>query len=187
MRINPGTRFALATLLMAGLPLTMQGQSYPMTLLAKAELAQANSAITATFTIHLEGLMPDLTYKIVADALKFGGYPNFLPALRKLPPIGYVELGKTRTEIKYARVRPADSHLIIGTDRPIFFVGGGAPAEAKRRAGYEVGIIDLEFDAKGNGHGLMAAAARIKPGPDGGVMIDDYLDTPIKVSVSPSK
>jgi hypothetical protein len=129
--------------------------------------------------------MNDFAFKSVADALKYGGYPNFLPALRKLPPIGYVELGKTRTDIKYARMS-ADSHLVIGTDRPIFFVGGGA-TDAKRKAGYEVGIIDLEFDTQGNGHGTMAAAARVKPGPDGGVVIDDYADAPIKVSVKPAK
>jgi hypothetical protein len=187
MSMNPRTRLAHVALVIAGLPLVIQAQSYPMTWVATAEMAMAKSAVTATFTIHLEGLMPDLTFKIVADALKYGGYPNFLPALRKLPAIGYVELGNTRTEIKYARMRAGSgSHLVIGTDQPIFFVGGGA-ADPKRKAGYEVGIIELDLDAQGNGSGTMAAAARVKPAPDGSVVIDDYADAPIKVSVKPAK
>ncbi len=185
MSISLRVRLASVTLVLAALPLAIQAQSYPMTLSASAEMKMAKSAVTATFTIHLEALMNDYSFKTVADALKYGGYPNFLPALRKLPPIGFVELGNARTEIKYARMSP-DSHLVIGTDRPIFFVGGGAP-DYKRKAGYEVGIIDLEFDPQGNGHGTMAAAARVKPGPDGGVVIDDYAEAPIKVSVTRAK
>jgi hypothetical protein len=173
--------------MLAAVPLLGQAQTYPKTWTATAEAALKNSAITATFTIHLNGLMHDLSFKVVADALKYGGYPNFLPALRKLPPIGYVEVAGKKTEIKYARIRSGTtSTLVIGTDQPIFFLGGGA-VEPKRKAGYEVGIIDLDLDAQGNGSGTMAAAARIKPGPDGEVLIDDYAEAPIKVSVKPSK
>src|SRR5262245_38720758 len=181
-------RLAPVVLLVAALPLAPQAQqSYPRTWQATAEAALAKSAVTATFTIHLNGLMPDLSFKVVADAMKYGGYTNFLPALRKLPAIGYVELAGRRTEIKYARMRAgSDTNLVIGTDQPIFFLGGGAP-DPKRKVGYEVGIIDLELDAQGNGHGVMAAAARVKPGPDGGVMIDDYAEAPIKLSVKPAK
>lgn len=187
MTQNPSVRFAPLALLVAALPLAVQAQSTPRTWQATAEAALGKSAVTATFTIHLNGEMPDLTFKIVADALKYGGYTNFLPALRKLPAIGYVELAGRRTEIKYARKRAgSSSNLVIGTDQPLFYLGGGAP-DPKRKAGYELGIIDLELDAQGNGRGLMAAAARVKPGPDGGVMIDDYAEEPIKVSVKLSK
>ena len=188
MTKNCSVRFAPVVLLVAVLPLALRAQqSYPRTWQATADAALGKSAVTATFTIHVNGLMPDLTFKVVADALKYGGYPNFLPALRKLPAIGYVELAGRRTEVKYARMRAgSDTNLVIGTDQPIFFLGGGA-TDPKRKAGYELGIIDLELDAQGNGHGLMAAAARVKPGPDGGVIIDDYAEAPIKVSVKLTK
>jgi hypothetical protein len=188
MTKNPRARFAQLVLpIAAALPLIAQAPPYPRTWQATADAALGKSAVTATFTIHVNGLMPDLTFKIVADALKYGGYPNFLPALRKLPAIGYVELAGRRTEIKYARMRAgSDSNLVIGTDQPIFFLGGGAP-DPRRKAGFELGIIDLDLDARGNGHGTMAAAARVKPGPDGGVMIDDYAEAPIKVSVKLTK
>src|SRR5262245_58367889 len=161
-----------------------QQSSFPKTLSANAAFSGANSGLTATFTIHVESLMPDVTFKIVSDALRHGGYPNFLPALRRMPVIGYIELGGNRTEIKYARVRASDSHLILGTDRPIFFVGGGFP-DPKPKAGFEIGLLDLDVDAQGNGTGVMAAAARVKPAPDGSVIVDDYADAPIKLSVKP--
>jgi hypothetical protein len=72
------------------------------------------------------------------------------------------------------------------TDRPIFFVGGGAP-DAKPKAGYELGVLELAVDAQGSGQGTMAAAARVKPGPDGGVILDDYAATPIRLSIKPGK
>ena len=40
----------------------------------------------------------------------------------------------------------------------------------------------MEVDDVGLGSGSMAAAARIKPGPDGvGVQVDDYAEEPIKL------
>ena len=75
---------------------------------------------------------------------------------------------------------------MLVTDRPIFFVGGGAP-DAKPKAGYELGIIELDLDAQGNGQGTMAAAARVKPAPDGGVILDDYATAPVRLSIKPGK
>ena len=63
----------------------------------------------------------------------------------------------------------------------MFFVGAGR-ADAKPRAGYEVGAIQMMVDSVGLGSGSMAAAARIKPGPEGvGVQVDDYADAPLKL------
>jgi hypothetical protein len=39
----------------------------------------------------------------------------------------------------------------------------------------------MEIDHIGFGSGVMAAAARLKPAPDGGVQIDDYAEQPIKL------
>ena len=60
------------------------------------------------------------------------------------------------------------------------FLGGGA-TDAKPRAGYEVGVIQMEVDEKGNGTGSVAAAARVKPGEDG-VIVDDYGDQRIEIT-----
>ena len=70
-------------------------------------------------------------------------------------------------------MRPADS-LIVVTDKPAFFVGGGR-AESAPRKGYEVAVIEIRLDGKGAGTGSMAAAARVRPDGDGGVLLDDYV------------
>jgi hypothetical protein len=186
MTIMSRTGFAFAALLTAGLSGVVLAQSYPRTLIATADVAGPTGSAKAEFKIQIERLMLDVDFNRVAEALKFGGYPKFLPALRDLPPVGYVQVGERQTVLKYARMRrDGQPRLVLGTDRPIFFVGGGAP-DAKPKAGYEVGVIELEVDAQGNGQGTMAAAARVRPGPDGGVVIDDYATSPIRLSIKPA-
>src|SRR5262245_27351920 len=180
-------RCTLVAVALAGCPIAARAQAYPKTLAATAEVSSAAGKSSAAMTIRVERLMDDLYFKRVADALKFGGYLKFLPALRTLPAIGYVQLGETRTDLKYARERPdGKPRLVLGTDRPVFFVGAGAP-DAKPRTGYDMAVIELDIDAQGNGQGTMAAAARVRPAPDGSVIVDDYADTPVKISIKPAK
>ena len=40
-------------------------------------------------------------------------------------------------------------------------------------------MIQLKVDGARDGAGTMAAAARVKPGGETGVQIDDYAETPI--------
>ena len=116
------------------------------------------------------------------EALRTGGYPGFLTALRKAPVVGYVEAGAKKFTVRWARVVPdGDGRTIsIVTDGPIYFVGGGNP-DAKSRAGYDLAVLQLKMDAAGIGEGTMAAAARVKPGGETGVIIDQYADQPIKL------
>ena len=181
------TRCALMVLAIAATPIAARAQSYPRTLTATAEFTgPAGGRTTGVMTIRIDRLMEDFEFKRVYDALQAGGYQRFLPALRSLTAIGYVQIGETRTDLKYARMRTgAKPVLVLGTDRPIFFIGGNATT-SKPRAGYEMGIIELEIDAQGNGQGTMAAAARVRRVPDG-VEIDDYADTPVKLTVKPAK
>ena len=71
--------------------------------------------------------------------------------------------------------------LQLVTDRPVLFLGSSR-ADAKPRAGYEVALLRLQVDAKGAGSGTMAAAARVRPDGDGGVLLDDYAETPIELA-----
>ena len=66
------------------------------------------------------------------------------------------------------------------TDRPIFFVGGGAPG-ARPRTGFDVAVLRMEVDEIGFGSGVMTGAARLRLAPDGGVQIDDYAEQPIRL------
>ena len=53
--------------------------------------------------------------------------------------------------------------------------------DAKPRAGYEVAVIEMTVDNVGLGKGTMTAAARVKPGGEAGVRIDDYAEKPIQL------
>ena len=89
-------------------------------------------------------------------------------------------VGDRKFPIRWAREQKTAKGrtIVVVTDTPVFFVGGGS-TEAKPRAGYEVAVIQLMVDAIGLGKGSMAAAARVKPGGETGVQIDDYADSPI--------
>jgi hypothetical protein len=155
----------------------------PETFSANAQIATGAGAIAATIQVQIQRYTPDFDRKSVESALKGGGYPSFLTALRKAPEVGFVVLGEQKFSIRYAREEKGDKGrtITVVTDKPIYFVGGGR-ADAKPRAGYEVGALRMEVDSVGLGSGTMAAAARIKPGPEGvGVQVDQYADAPIKL------
>jgi hypothetical protein len=156
--------------------------SAPETFTANAQVKGPNGAAAATIQIHVQRYTPDFDRKSVETALKSGGYPAFLTALRKAPDVGYIAVGDNKWAIRYARERAAEKGrtIVVVTEKPVFFVGGGQ-ASAKPRAGYEVAVALLQVDDVGLGSGTMAAAARVKPGADAGVQIDDYADEPIKL------
>lgn len=157
----------------------------PETFRANAQVAGPSGAAATTILITVERFSHDQDRKTVEGALKGGGYPGFLTALRKAPEVGYVQHGAQKYAIRYARQTETDKGrtIVVVTDRPVFFVGGGAP-DAKPRAGYEVAVARLEVDVNGSGAGSMAAAARVKLGPDGTVQVDDYAEEPIKLTVT---
>jgi len=146
----------------------------PETFSATAQIA---SGAAAPIQIHLDRYSPDFDRTRVETALKTGGYLQFVPALRNAPEVGYVELGGQKTLIRWARDVRAEKirTIVVVTERPVFFIGGGL-ANPKSRAGYEVAVIQLQVDDSGRGTGTMAAAARVKPGGPTGVQIDDYAD-----------
>jgi len=156
----------------------------PETFSANATVVKSGAAAaSATIQVHIERYTPDADRTAVETALKTGGYPGFLTALRKAPDVGYVQHGTEKTAIRWARQTDVDKgrRIVVVTDKPIFFVGGGA-ANAKPRAGYEVAVIEMNVDDVGLGSGRLAAAARVKPGGEAGVQIDDYAEEPVKLA-----
>jgi hypothetical protein len=143
---------------------------------------KGQATASTTIRIDLQRYTPDRDREPVENGLKYGGYPAFLAALRKARKVGTVTgAGKTWT-IRWASARPTPGgrRIVLITDQPMYFLGGGA-ADAKPRAGYEIGVIQMEVDEAGNGTGSVAAAARVKPGEDG-VVVDDYGDQRIEIT-----
>jgi len=171
--------FAVAVGLAAGVP------QYPRDIAVNADYKTENVSTTAKLTVHLDQLMRESNHERLITALRQGGYPSFLPLFRRLPVVGYVELNQRKVDLRYARSQPTDTgeRLILVTDGPLFFLAGGAP-DAPSRGGYALSIIDLQLDAGGAGSGTMAAAARIKPDADGNVVVDDYAENPITLTVT---
>jgi hypothetical protein len=154
----------------------------PETFRANAQAKGELGVAAAYIQVVIQRYTPDAERAALEGALEAGGYPAFLTALRIASDVGYVEHGTSRFTIRYAReTKTAKGRTIdVVTDRPVYFLGGGAP-EAKPRAGFHVAALHMEIDDVGWGSGVMAAAARLKPAPDGGVQIDDYAEQPIKL------
>jgi hypothetical protein len=187
-RLTVSTRSFTSLVVVVGAVAALTAQSPPRnvgapeTFTANANVKSQSGVAAATLQIHIERYTPEADRIAVETALKQGGYANFLNALRKAPDVGYVQLGNDKTTIRWARQTdtPKGRTIVVVTDKPMFFVGGGA-ATAKPRAGYEVALIQMNVDDIGLGSGTMAAAARVRPGGEAGVQIDDYADAPIKL------
>jgi len=177
----------VALLILAAAPagvLSQQQRGAPELFTANVQATAASGAsAAASVQIDIRRYTPDAERTAVENALKGGGYPAFLTALRKAPEVGTVSMGTQKWAIRWAREQPTPQGrtIVVVTDTPIFFLGG-ARANAKPRAGYEVGLIRMQVDNAGMGTGEMAAAARVKPGGETGVQVDDYADQPLTLT-----
>jgi hypothetical protein len=156
----------------------------PETFSANVQASGAQGGAAAvTIAIDIQRYTPEADRTAVEDALKTGGYPAFLTALRKAPEVGNVSFADRKWPIRWARERATGKYtrsIVVVTDQPIFFIGGGRP-DAKPREGYEVAVIELQVDNVGMGKGSMTAAARVKPGGENGVQIDAYEGKPMNL------
>jgi hypothetical protein len=156
----------------------------PETFSATANVKGETASLTAAVGVHVRRYTPNFDRTEVENGLKHGGYSGFVAALRKAPVVGHVTLAKKETPIRYAREQTTEKGrtITLVTDKPVFFIGGGA-ADPQKRAGFEVAVLVLKLDAKGTGDGLLVAAARVKPGPEEGtVQVDDYAEAPITLT-----
>jgi len=151
---------------------------------ATAQAKTTSAAVSGTLEVRVTRYTPDFDRKAVEEALRLGGYPRFVTALRSAPEVGQLLLaGGKPYMIRYARETAdgAGRTIVLVTDRPVLFIGSGRP-DAKPRAGFEVAVVRIQVDASGRGSGTMAAAARVRPDGDGGVLLDDYAEEPIAVT-----
>ena len=86
-----------------------------------------------------------------------------------------------RRRASRSSVLPASGRLLtILTDQPLLFVGAGAPA-AKAKEGYDFAVIDIEVDAKGNGSGTLAPAAKIRVN-ESAFVVEDYASEVVRLT-----
>jgi len=161
---------------------------YPLTLVAKAEAKNETTTLTSTVTLRLERPMRATDLRRTTDGFKYNGYAGFLNALRQAPAIGSIQAGSRKVDIRYARDEATEQghRLVLVADRPLYFLAGGA-TEPKERAGYELTVVELQLDAQNAGTGRMAAAARVTPSGDGGVVLDDYAEAPVQLTIGAAR
>lgn len=143
----------------------------------------AVGTVVVPLTVHIDRYTPEHARVAMTDGLKHGGYPGFLRALREAPRAGYLELDGRKFVVRWARQVAADGGRRVSfvTDTPVYFAGS-TRKDAKPTAGYEVAVLQLQMTRDGRGEGTLAAAARVKPLDVTGVQIDDYAETPLKVT-----
>ena len=177
--------FAVLSAATTGIAQTSSKSGAPEAFSASTEIKTASGPISATVQVRIRRYTPDFERKALEDALEHGGYASFVNALRRAPEVGSVLAGDGEFTIRYAREHKTDKGrtIVVVTDKPVFFVGGARP-NAKPRAGYESALIQLQLDGAGVGTGMMAPAARVKPGGEAGVRIDNYADEPLALKVT---
>jgi hypothetical protein len=176
------------TVLLLAAPTWVRAQTPPATgapevFSGTATAKNATGAVSGTFEVRVNRYTPDFDRKVVEEALRLGGYPKFLTTVRNAPDVGQLLLGGGQPyTIRYARetVTATGRTLVLVTDKPVLFLGG-ARADSNKRAGFEVAVVQITVDAAGKGTGTMAAAARVRPDGNGGVLLDDYAEDPIEI------
>ena len=148
---------------------------YPLSLTLDAQMKAGETTVTSKITIQVDRAMETVRRTRVTDALKFGGYQNFLNALRAVPAVGSIRTQSTKVDVRYTREDEdgTSTRLLLVADQPLTFLSSNP---TKGKVGFELTLVDLTIDAKGGITGKMAAAARVRPAPDGGVLLDTYAD-----------
>jgi len=175
--------FGFALSMLSGI-VSAQQTKVPETFIAQAEVVGKQAGIAASVTIQIDKYTEDRDRTAMLEALRINGYKGFLPVFRKSPVVGSIEANGRKVVARWARQNPTDKGgrtITVVTDGPLFFIGGG-DVNAKPREGYELALLQIDVDSVGLGTGTMAAAARIKPGGATGVQVDDYAETPVKLT-----
>jgi hypothetical protein len=154
----------------------------PETYNGKARIASSTAVADASFSIVIDQYTPEKDLKAMEQALQSGGSEAFVQALKKAPVAGHLKSGDKTFTIRWARQKetPKGRVISIVTDAPVYFLGAGLP-DAQARAGFDVAVAQMTIDTAGLGEGSIALAAKVKPGGQNGVEIQDYATEPVKL------
>ena len=117
----------LTIVLLLGVPIRVgaQAPSQPEVFTGTANAKNATGAVSGTLEVRLRRMTPEFDKKAVENALKEGGYPRFLTAIRNAPEVGQLVLaGGAPIAIRYARERvdATGRTVVVVTDKPAYFI-----------------------------------------------------------------
>ena len=169
-----GTIVISGVVLMAPASLRGQGTAEVFTATAAVKTAGGASA-SAPVTISVDRKMSQSEADKLVAAFKSGGPAALRKALVgcRAHWHGSDRDGQGHANAPDVERATGDGRLLtIITDQPLLFLGAGVPG-AKPQAGYEFAVIDITVDAKGNGTGTIAPAAKIKMN-QAAFVVEDY-------------
>jgi len=157
--------------------------SYGSLLAAQSETFTATATVTtvggtqvtAPVVVVVTRPTSDAERTTVVDALKKGGTAGVAQAIKKMPDAGYIEVGGTKTIVKYAYIRPVSEGRLVTViaPAPIVHLGAGLP-DPQPKAGFDLALAVLEIKNAGAGAGELAPAAKVKVNEAGALQTDDY-------------
>ena len=168
---------ALAGLaVVASAPGQAAGEAFTATASVKSDAVTG----TAPVSIVIKHWATDAERASALKALRSGGTQSLKKALATMKDSGTLQLSTTTAAIKYAYTQSTGSGRIVTvlTAKPLYHLGGSLP-DAKPKAGYDVAVAVLVFEADGTGHGELSPAAKVSADDSGAVIVDDYGDAKI--------
>jgi hypothetical protein len=174
---------AVVALLSLHLPSLAAGV-YPQTITADAKAVDGVTTVTSTITITIDRLVEPSRRDRLIEGLNRDGYQGFMDVIWTLPTIGSIATQSARVDVKYAWETQVQNgrRVVVVADKPLFFL----PGDNQSRQGYDLTVVELQFDDRGAATGRMAGAARVKPSPDEGIILQDYGVVPVQLTVRPS-
>src|SRR5262245_17618407 len=136
-----------------------------------AAAAITSGGTTAPLTVVVQRYTSDRDRKALIEALKKGGTEAARALLVKGRDVGTVQLGDRQTAIKHGEPRktlPGRKATPV-TAEPIAVAGAAPPA-----AGFNLGLVLLDLDASGPGHGDLVPATKIRVNEEGAFETEDY-------------
>ena len=139
---------------------------------------------SAAVTITISRLTTEDERQKVAATLKAEGASELRTLLSGMPEHGSIEFGGETHPIRFAYARNLGGGMrliTLGTDHPLVFVGADGTRTAPKE-GYDFGLVDLTVEGSGKGEGSVAGAAKLKLGPEGGLVVDDFGGNKIRLT-----
>jgi hypothetical protein len=174
MRIMTRLSGTIAIALLAG-GVGLMAQATGETFSATATVKSPKASGSAPVTIHVDRLISVAERDKFLAVVKNNDQAASRAALAAMPDVGYIELDKKRTPVKYAfsRSTGAGRLITVATAEPIRYLGGAAP-DAKPKEGYYFALAFLILDGADKGDGELAPAAKVKMNDQGAIVTDDY-------------
>jgi hypothetical protein len=175
---------SIVVLLYASLLASAAG-TYPQTITANAKAVEGVTTVTSTITITIDRLVEPSRRDRLIEGLKRDGYQGFMDVIWTLPTIGSIAIQSDQVDVKYAWETQVQKRrrLVVVADKPLFFLAKDA---AQGHAGYDLTVVELQFDDRGAATGTMAGAARVKLSSDESIGLQDYAAVPFQLTVRSS-